>query len=202
MIEASMTDYELYRKSKELLTREILGEEVAWKTDRLYKECQRRNPLIWEKALEDAQKISSSVEETYEAYGTYPNDYTRIISINRIDFCTPKELKQVIGIKTDSIEDIIKIIDSDYFSSKVKGDSMIGAGICPGDIVLVEKTNRVNDNAIAVVEVRGRQIVKRINFVDEGILLKSENPKYQPMFVNFGEAEPFGVVRYCIKAIS
>lgn len=198
----TLTAHELYTKSKELLTRELLGEDVAWRTEKLFEECKRRDVVIWEKALEDAHKISASVETTYESYGTYPNSYARIVKINRLDFCTPQELKQVLGIKAKDIDSIIKLIDTNYFCSKVYGNSMSGIGINTDDTLIIEKTDKVKDNSVAIVSVAGTQLIKRLNYTDEGMILKSENPKFPPMFVPFGEATPFGVVKYCIKAIS
>lgn len=198
----TLTAHELYTKSKKLLTREKLGEDLAWRTDKLYEECKRRDVAIWEKALVDAEKIAASVEEKYWGYKNNIRDHARIVSINRIDFCTPDELKRILSVKSRELNSIMKLVDNDFFCSKVFGDSMIGAGIGTGDTLIIEKTDRIKDESVAIVELAGKQLIKRVTYADGGMILKSEHPKYPTMFVPFGEANPFGVVKYCIKAIS
>lgn len=196
-----MTDHELYTASKKFLTREILGEEhLERRTDLLYNECKRRDKIrVWDKALDDAMKITSSIEDTYESY---PNNHTRIVNINRIDFCNSSELGKLIGFQHKDINNIIDIIDEDYFCSKVKGDSMTGIGINSNDTIIIQRTKKIDDNAVVLVALENKHFVKRINYANDGIVLASENPKYQPMFVPYGHVETFGVVRFAIRAIA
>ena len=67
------------------------------------------------------------------------------------------------------------------FCLKVRGDSMIGAGIKDGDIVLIRKQDCVDDGEIAAVLVEDEATLKRVYITDEAVTLISENPKYKPM---------------------
>lgn len=86
---------------------------------------------------------------------------------------------------------ILATEDCEYFSPindtkadfclKVKGDSMIGAGIKDGDIVFIRKQDSVDDGEIAAVLVEDEATLKRVYISDDAVTLISENPKYKPM---------------------
>ena len=67
------------------------------------------------------------------------------------------------------------------FCLRVRGDSMIGAGIKDGDIVFIRKQESVDDGEIAAVLVEDEATLKRVYISDDAVTLISENPKYKPM---------------------
>ena len=73
--------------------------------------------------------------------------------------------------------------DDQTFALTVKGDSMIDAGICDGDLIVVRSGRRVENGEIAVAVIEGEATVKR--FFDEGDRwrLQPENPTMQPFYV-------------------
>lgn len=72
----------------------------------------------------------------------------------------------------------------DLFMLEVKGESMTGAGILPGDLVVVRKQPTVENGEIAAVMVEESEAtVKRVRFTADGrIELCPENPAY-PSFI-------------------
>lgn len=86
---------------------------------------------------------------------------------------------------------ILATEDCEYFSPindtradfclRVKGDSMIGAGIKDGDIVFIRKQDSVDDGEIAAVLVEDEATLKRVYITSDAVTLISENPKYKPM---------------------
>jgi repressor LexA len=64
------------------------------------------------------------------------------------------------------------------FLITVKGDSMIDAGLLPGDTVIVEKANTANEGAIVVALVDGAYTVKRLARENRRYVLKPENKSY------------------------
>ncbi len=86
---------------------------------------------------------------------------------------------------------ILATEDCEYFSPindtradfclRVRGDSMIGAGIKDGDIVFIRKQESVDDGEIAAVLVEDEATLKRVYISDDAVTLISENPKYKPM---------------------
>ena len=64
------------------------------------------------------------------------------------------------------------------FLITVKGDSMIDAGLMPGDTVIVEKANTADDGAIVVALVDDAYTVKRLVRENRRFVLKPENKAY------------------------
>lgn len=69
------------------------------------------------------------------------------------------------------------------FCLSAKGDSMIGARIYDGDLVLVRKQESVNNGEIGVVVIDGEATLKRVYYYpgEEKLVLTPENPKYAPL---------------------
>jgi len=88
------------------------------------------------------------------------------------------------------------------FYIKVKGNSMINAGISDKDILIVDISLEPQNNKIAVCFIDGEFTVKRIKLEDEGLYLMPENPSYQPIKVTEeNELLIWGMVTYVIKSM-
>jgi repressor LexA len=79
---------------------------------------------------------------------------------------------------------------SDLFFLKVRGDSMIGAHIAPGDLVLVRPQETAENGDIVVALIDGEATVKRYRRDADGVTLFPENPAMEPI-VFVGEAAAF-----------
>ena len=75
----------------------------------------------------------------------------------------------------------------------VKGDSMIDAGIHPGDVVVVEKRSSVNVGDIVIAILDNEFTLKRFGREKGRAVLRPENKAY-PVIRPKGELEIFGVV--------
>lgn len=73
------------------------------------------------------------------------------------------------------------------FFVKVEGDSMEGARIFSGDILVVDRSVTPVDGSIVVAAVFGEMVVKRLKIKANGALLVSENVAYEPIVVNDNE---------------
>ena len=69
-----------------------------------------------------------------------------------------------------------------YFAVKVRGDSMIGAGIMDGDTAVIEKQDVVKNGEIAVAVVDDAVTLKRFYRENSRIKLQAENPAYPPVY--------------------
>jgi len=76
---------------------------------------------------------------------------------------------------------------------KVKGDSMVDAGIHSGDTVIVEKRNTANTGDIVVAIVKNEFTLKRIGREKGRVVLRPENKAF-PIIRPTEETEIFGVV--------
>src|SRR3989338_8265583 len=70
----------------------------------------------------------------------------------------------------------------DVFLLQVKGDSMVGAGILEGDLVIVRPTREVKNRDIVVALLHDEATVKRFMEISGRKYLKPENPKYQNIY--------------------
>jgi DNA polymerase V len=69
------------------------------------------------------------------------------------------------------------------FFIRVSGDSMTGAGIFSGDILVVDRAEEAGSNSIVIAEVNGELTVKRLVRQAGALYLYPENPAYRPMRV-------------------
>ena len=86
---------------------------------------------------------------------------------------------------------------STYFV-KVSGDSMIGAGIFPGDTLIVDRSLSATNNSIVIAMVDSEFMVKRLKRHQGEIYLISENSKYPPIQVKDPDMIIWGIVTYTI----
>lgn len=70
----------------------------------------------------------------------------------------------------------------DMFLLRVKGDSMINAGIHNGDYVVVSRQNVARNGEIVVAMIEGEATVKRIYKEVSLFRLQPENPNYSPIY--------------------
>lgn len=70
---------------------------------------------------------------------------------------------------------------SSTFMLRVTGDSMEGAGILPGDMVIVDRSLTPKNGDIVIAEVDGQWTMKYLRKEKDGLLLVPANPKYRPI---------------------
>ena len=82
---------------------------------------------------------------------------------------------------------------------RVNGDSMLGAGILSGDLLIVDRSIEVTNNCIVVAHLDGEFTVKRIKKIKKKIFLQAENNNYKPIEITKEmDFELFGVVAHAI----
>jgi len=84
-----------------------------------------------------------------------------------------------------------------YFMLRVRGDSMVNAGILDGDLVLVRPQQEAPNGSIVVALLEGEATVKRIERSDGHVKLIAENPAYEPIVTS--SVSLVGVVRGVIR---
>ena len=87
--------------------------------------------------------------------------------------------------------------DQSCFALRVRGDSMIGAGILDGDKVVVRPQPEADNGEIVVALLGDEATVKRFHRGPDGIWLLPENPNYEP--IDGTEAQVLGKVKAVIR---
>ena len=85
----------------------------------------------------------------------------------------------------------------DLFMLHAKGESMIGAGIEEGDLLVIRKQNTADDGEIIVALTDGKNTLKRLYHKGGKIILHPENPKLKDIIVK--DCAIQGVLVSCIK---
>jgi len=70
---------------------------------------------------------------------------------------------------------------NEYFALRVRGESMLNAGILPGDLVVVHRQQTVRNGEIAVAMIDDEATVKRYSRQNGHIWLLPENDAYSPI---------------------
>ena len=87
------------------------------------------------------------------------------------------------------------------FVVRVEGDSMVGAGIRDGDLLVVDRAREARSGSIVVAVVDGALTVKRLRVGRQGVRLEAENPAYPPIVVREGgDLVVWGVVAHAIRS--
>lgn len=88
------------------------------------------------------------------------------------------------------------------FYARVSGESMQGAGLDDGDLLVIDRSVEPQHDKIAVCCIDGEFTVKRLKVVEDGVFLIPENPKYQPIKVTEeNELTIWGIVTYVVKKV-
>lgn len=69
----------------------------------------------------------------------------------------------------------------EYFALRVRGESMLNAGILPGDLVVVQRQQTARSGEIIVAMIEDEATVKRLSIQNGHIWLLPENDAYSPI---------------------
>jgi DNA polymerase V len=87
------------------------------------------------------------------------------------------------------------------FFVRVTGESMTGAGIQDGDILIVDRSASPLDGSIVIALVDGEFTVKRLRRLPKSVVLVPENPAYPAMEIDpFSDFEVWGIVTHVIHS--
>jgi DNA polymerase V len=136
--------------------------------------------------------------EAWQAEATPPEQETPLFS-SKVAAGFPSPADDYLEARLDLNRYLIKDAPA-TFMVRVKGDSMTGAGIGDGDILVVEKGRSAQHQQIVLAVVDSEFTVKRLFNRDGRLALIPENPAYPPIEIDARqELTIWGVVTACIK---
>ena len=114
-------------------------------------------------------------------------------------FPSPADDFKEIRISLD--KELVKNKDATFYA-RVDGDSMVGAGLDDGDLLVIDRSLNPENGKIAICLVDGEFTVKRIKKERNKLYLMPENKKYKPIEMKEeNELIIWGVVEYVIKKV-
>lgn len=100
-----------------------------------------------------------------------------------------------------SAELIVRGHEQATFILRVKGWSMMGAGIFDGDRIVVDRALEVQQGDVVVAVLNNDLTIKRLGTVGSKLALLPENPHFKPIIMEEGDhLEMWGVVTHCLRA--
>ena len=107
----------------------------------------------------------------------------------------------------DTVDELVDLNEylvyrpADTFMVRAAGESMVNAGILPGDMLLIDRSLHPANGRIVVAAVDGQLTVKRFHRDPEGIVsLLPENPAFEPIVMEEGnDLVIWGVVTSVIR---
>jgi DNA polymerase V len=111
----------------------------------------------------------------------------------------PSPAGDFVDTKLDLQTFLIKHPEATFFA-RVSGDSMIGAGIVPNDILVIDRSIKPRTGLTIVAEINGEFTVKRLGITKEGIELIPENSNYRNIKIKEGDSfQIWGVVTGVVR---
>jgi SOS regulatory protein LexA len=102
----------------------------------------------------------------------------RVLGTVEAGFPSPAEEELV---DTLSLDELLIQNREATFLLKVSGDSMSGAGILPGDMVIVDRGQVPKSGDIVIAEVDGQWTMKYLRKRKDDVTLLPANPRYKPI---------------------
>ena len=89
------------------------------------------------------------------------------------------------------------------FFMRVRGDSMAGAGIFDGDIVIVDRSLKATPGKVIIASLNGEMLIRRLEKTFNKVRLIPETPKLAPIEIDAScdDFAVWGVVTYTIHAV-
>lgn len=103
---------------------------------------------------------------------------------------------------TLNLHDYVIRHEQSSFFLRVEGDSMEGASIHNGDLLVVDRSIPPKNGDIVIVVVHGELAVKRLSVHNNSVMLCAENPAYAPITIQGDqEIHIWGVVTFVVHKI-
>lgn len=98
-------------------------------------------------------------------------------------------------------QEVVKNEEATFYA-RVSGQSMQGAGLDDGDLLVIDRSLEPQNNKIAICFIDGEFTVKRLKVEKDCVYLMPENPDYPPIKVTEeNELIIWGVVTYVVKQV-
>ncbi|WP_426154087.1 LexA family protein [Pseudomonas sp. DC3000-4b1] len=99
-----------------------------------------------------------------------------------------------------SLDELFDLRAPHIYLVKIDGDSMMGAGLFSGDLVIVDRGREARHGDIVIAALNGEPVCKRLHCKGTEVILQSENPAYPQRFIlESDEMAIWGVVRYSVR---
>jgi repressor LexA len=139
---------------------------------------KRKGALSWDKGKPRAFNIAQSARKALKDVGEAIEAMTKVPILGAVSAGPGLLAEENVEDTLTLPRNFLRYQNGDVFGLKVKGDSMTGAGINPGDLVLVRMQKEAAHGDIVVALLGEEALVKTLFKKDGRVALISENPAY------------------------
>lgn len=107
--------------------------------------------------------------------------YRRISPVE--PYLKSKDLQGILPLPSTWVE----YYTEDCFAFPFKYETMLGAGILPGDLIIARHVEQPRDGDIVMVNVKKKNVLRRMFFNGDRVILMAENPVLQPQTFSIHE---------------
>ncbi len=113
----------------------------------------------------------------------------------------PSPADDYLDVKIDLNQELVQNPEATFYA-RVRGNSMIEAGLNDGDVLVIDRSLEAGNNSIAVCFLDGEFTVKRIKIEKDFCWLVPENKEFSPIKVTSeNNFMIWGIVAYVIKKV-
>lgn len=80
-----------------------------------------------------------------------------------------------------SLDELVRVREPSMFMVRAMGDSMTGAGIYPGDVIVVDRAREARSGDVVVACLDNAFTVKRLRLEAGKAVLEPDNPAHKPL---------------------
>lgn len=151
---------------------------------------EKRPKIMWDTTVIDAVYTANSTSKILIPFFE-----------GKVSAGFPSSAENYIDQSLDLNELLIKHKAATFFI-RVKGNSMINAGIHSNDILVVDRSCTIAHNKIVIARINDELTVKRIILEEEKIYLMPDNCEYKPIEITEEmDFEVWGIVTYVIHQV-
>jgi repressor LexA len=146
---------------------------------------KRKGALDWDKGKPRALRIGESFKPSSAAslgarMQDWMDDFVKVPLLGAVSAGPGLLAEENIEDTLTLPRNFLRYHSGELFGLRVKGDSMIGAGILEGDLVMVRQQRTALEGEIVVALLGEEATVKYFRKREDGIYLVSANPAYPP----------------------
>ena len=152
-------------------------------------------------SVSDTSLVSTIARATISLPEPQPNKLSIPLFTGKVAAGFPSPADDYIE-KTLDLNDLLVQKPAATFFVRAEGESMLGAGIHPNDILVVDRSLEPTVGKIVICALNGELTVKRLKSIDKEIVLGAENPAYPDIIVQeYIDLVIWGVVTNVIHSL-
>ena len=164
-----------------------------------------------ESLIPEVQKMLNQCKQLFTSFNAAPNlisfptdspkQYSIPLFTGKVAAGFPSPADDYIE-KTLDLNDLLIQKPAATFFVRASGESMLGAGIHPNDILVVDRSITPVVGKIVICALNDELTVKRLKSLDDEVVLGAENPAYSDIIIQEGtELVIWGVVTNVIHSV-